>query len=71
VTDRSHEGRYVYPFDAIAPECGQVTLEVYAEKEPGTPHVRVLEPATVQRIWADFQPHRDRLGRAAGTPPPK
>jgi hypothetical protein len=57
VTDATYVGIYSYPADAVQPSCGQVAVELYSEKEPDKPHVKVLDAKTVERIWADFQPY--------------
>jgi len=57
-TDATYQGFYSYPFDAISPECGEVTLALYSEKNPNQPTVKVLDSKTVQRLWADFEPYR-------------
>jgi S1-C subfamily serine protease len=57
VTDATYVGLYSYPADAIQPSCGQVSLELYSEKEPDKPHTKVLDERAVERIWSDFQPY--------------
>ena len=56
--DTTYQGRYSYLPDAVSPSCGSVTLEIYSEKEPNTPLTRPIDPATVDRVWADFEPYR-------------
>jgi Trypsin-like peptidase domain len=56
--DTTHQGAYEYLPGAVSPACGAVVLEIYSEKSPNTPEVRVVDPATVQRVWADFEPFR-------------
>lgn len=58
VKDATFEGIYVYPHDAIKPECGVVTLQLFTEKKPTEPIVLNLRPDSVQKIWADFEPYR-------------
>lgn len=58
VTDATYEGFYSYPSDAISPACGKVVLELYSEKEPDKPIVKILDPVTVERVWSDFEPYR-------------
>jgi hypothetical protein len=67
VTDATYDGFYSYPADAISPSCGQVTLELYSEKDPNKPTVKALEPKTINRVWNDFDPYR----QAHKTEPPK
>ncbi len=67
VDDAAYQGFYVYPYDAIGPTCGQVTLEVYPQKVSETPTSKILEAKTVTRVWADFEPFR----KAYSAPGPK
>ena len=57
VTDATYVGIYSFPADAVSPSCGRVSLELYSEKQPDKPTSKVLDPKTVQRISADFQPY--------------
>jgi hypothetical protein len=57
-TDATYRGFYLYPADAISPACGDVTLELYSEKDPNKATVKVLSDKTVERIWSDFEPYR-------------
>lgn len=58
VSDATYQGLYIYPPDAISPNCGQVKLEIYSEKDPAHPTTKVLSEKTVERVWEDFQPYR-------------
>jgi len=58
ITDTTTEGFYSYQPDAISPNCGSITLEIFSENAPRTPIVRSVSPATVERIWADMEPYR-------------
>jgi len=58
VTDATYDGIYSYPYDAISPNCGAVTLELYSEKAPNMPVSKTLDPRTVSRIAIDFEPFR-------------
>jgi hypothetical protein len=58
ITDTTYVGFYSYLPDAIAPSCGQVVVELYAAKDSAEPTVKTLDPATVERIWSDFEPYR-------------
>lgn len=58
VSDATYQGFYIYPPDAISPECGDVKLELYSQKDPDHPTVKKLSKKTVQRIWSDFAPFR-------------
>jgi hypothetical protein len=57
-TDATYEGLYSYLPDAISPNCGEVAVELYSEKSPNEPKVKVLESKTVSKIWEDFEPYR-------------
>jgi len=58
VIDTTMQGFYSYPPDAISPSCGAVSLEIFSEKDPNTPITQPVETATVERVWADFEPYR-------------
>jgi S1-C subfamily serine protease len=58
VTDATYEGFYTYSPDAISPECGQVVLDIYSEKDPNKYTRKVLDKRTVERVWADFAAYR-------------
>jgi S1-C subfamily serine protease len=58
VRDTTTEGFYSYLPDAISPNCGSVTLEIFSENDPGTPIIQPVDSATVQRIWVDMEPYR-------------
>jgi hypothetical protein len=52
------EGLYVFPPSAISPECGTVTVTVFADKAPDKGDARVIDPKIVQQVWDDFAPFR-------------
>ena len=56
--DESSSGRYLYPQDAISPQCGKVTLQIFSTKDPDHPIEKVLDEKQVSRIWQDFEPYR-------------
>lgn len=58
LVDESSGGRYVYPHDAISPQCGQVKLQIFSTKEPNLPVEKVLDAKQVTRIWDDFEAYR-------------
>ena len=59
ITNVASIGDYFYTPDSISPDCGKVTLEIYAEKGPQQATVvRVFEPGTVEGIWGDFAAYR-------------
>jgi hypothetical protein len=37
-------------------------LEIFSENAPGTPIIRSVDGATVERIWADMEPYREKKG---------
>ena len=65
VTDATYQGLYTYPPDAISPECGQVVLDIYSEKDPSKYTRKVLDKKTVERVWNDFAPYRASLPGAS------
>jgi S1-C subfamily serine protease len=62
INDASFIGFYTYPYDAISPECSSVTLQLYSEKEPDRPIIKLLDAKTIERVAADFKPYRETLG---------
>jgi S1-C subfamily serine protease len=68
--DTTFQGIYEYLPDAVTPACGTVVLEIYSEKDPGTPETRPVDPATVQRVWSDFEPFRQAHAAPAPTAKP-
>lgn len=67
VTDATYQGFYTYPPDSISPTCGRVALELYSEKDPNKPTVKMLDTNTVNRIWSDFEPYRMSRGQNEAT----
>jgi S1-C subfamily serine protease len=63
VTDATFDGLYIYPFDAIHPECGTVTLQLFSEKEPNSPKVKQFEAKTITAVFNDFAPYRKQRAR--------
>lgn len=59
-TDATYEGLYTFPADAISPNCGQVALDIYSEKDVLKAKVKELNPKTVNRVWEDFAPFREQ-----------
>jgi S1-C subfamily serine protease len=53
-----NEGLYVFDPGALGPECGNVKLVLYSEKEPAKGETRVVDPKVLQQIWQDFAPYR-------------
>lgn len=58
LVDQSSGGRYVYPYDAISPQCGKVTLQLFSTKDPSRPVEKLLDASTVQRLYQDFEAFR-------------
>ncbi|HXZ11617.1 MAG TPA: serine protease [Candidatus Sulfotelmatobacter sp.] len=68
VNDTTYVGIYDYLPDAISPDCTQITLEIYADKN-SAPTVKTLDARTIQAVWNDFEPYRkSRTATAAATP---
>jgi hypothetical protein len=57
--DTTEEGLYVFPPDALGPQCGTVRLVLYSAKEPEKGDSRVVDPKVLQQIWQDFAAYRD------------
>ena len=55
--DATFKGIYLYPPDAINPQCGQAKLVIYSTKGD-EPSVKVFDAKTVQSVWADFDAFR-------------
>ncbi|PYV50412.1 MAG: hypothetical protein DMG92_07795 [Acidobacteria bacterium] len=58
LNDESSGGRYIYSHDAISPQCGKVTLQIFSTKDPDHPVERILDEKQVARIWQDFEAFR-------------
>jgi S1-C subfamily serine protease len=55
--DATFKGIYLYPPDAINPQCGQAKLVIYSTKGD-EPIIKVFDEKTVQAVWADFDAFR-------------
>jgi S1-C subfamily serine protease len=55
--DTAYQGLYKYSPDAIAPSCGQMTLEIYSDKAP-EPFSFPLSSETAGLVWSDLAPYR-------------
>jgi trypsin-like peptidase len=55
--DSTYKGVYLFPPDAVNPECGEVKLEIYSSKSE-TPVIKALDEKSIQHIWADFEAFR-------------
>ena len=62
VKDATFDGFYKFPFDAIRPDCGKVTLNIYSEKNPNKPKVVEIEKKTIEAVFRDFAPYRAQEG---------
>jgi S1-C subfamily serine protease len=67
VTDVTFDGFYVYPFDAIQPRCGTVTLQIFSEANPNQPKIKELDPRTIIAVADDFEPYRKLHGQAGAS----
>ncbi len=63
VKDAAYYGFYSYPFDAIGPECGNVSLHIFSLKKREEPQEKVVPVKVVQRIWNDFEAYRVEANR--------
>jgi len=61
----------VYPHDAVSPQCGKVTLQIFSTKDPEHPLEKVLDQSLVTRVWQDFEPYRKIQAQPAGAAPPR
>lgn len=69
--DTTFQGVYEYSPDTVTPACGNVVLEIFSEKDPGTPESKSVDAATVQRVWNDFDPFRQAHPAPAPVPAAK
>ena len=71
VSDTTFMGVYDYLPEAIGPACGQVTLEIYPDKN-SPPTVKPLDTTTIQAVWTDFEPYRKaQSSPSSQSAPPK
>lgn len=61
--DATYEGFYSYPAGAISGACGEVTLQLFSEREPDKPVTKKLSEKTIARIEEDFAPYFQKYGR--------
>ena len=50
----AYEGLYVFAPDAIGPQCADVRLTLFSEKDPAKGDTRVVDPRIVEQIRKDF-----------------
>ena len=55
--DSTYKGVYLFPPDAVNPECGVVKLAIFSSKNE-EPLFKTLDEKSVQHIWADFEAFR-------------
>lgn len=64
VEDEAFSGQYYYAHDAITPQCGKVTLQLFSTSDPDHPFEKVLDDRIIERIWSDFEPYRSTVNSA-------
>ncbi|HET7108944.1 MAG TPA: S1C family serine protease [Candidatus Acidoferrum sp.] len=66
--DSTYKGAYLFPPDAVNPDCGVVKLAIYSSKSE-EPIIKTLDEKSIQHIWADFDAFRraQRESKVAGT----
>jgi len=66
--DSTYKGAYLFPPDAVNPDCGVVKLAIYSSKGE-EPVIKTLDEKSIQHIWADFDAFRraQRESKIAGT----
>jgi len=69
VEDEAFSGEYYYAHDAISPQCGKVTLQLFSTSDSDHPLERVLDEKVIARIWSDFEPYR-KIQQPAPVPAP-
>lgn len=61
----TYAGVYSYPYEAFAPgACRQMQVQVFSEEDIETPITSDVSEATKNRIWADFQDFRVKVGNS-------
>ena len=55
--DSTYKGAYLFPPDAVNPDCGVVKVAIYSPKSE-EPVIKTLDEKSVQHIWADFEAFR-------------
>ncbi|HEV2698333.1 MAG TPA: hypothetical protein VGU90_10100, partial [Terriglobales bacterium] len=66
VEDEALSGHYIYAQDAISPQCGKVTLQLFSTNSSDHSFEKVLDEKLVSRIWSDFEPYHK--GTETGAP---
>ncbi len=55
--DSTYKGVYLYPPDAVNPDCGEVKLMIYSSKSD-EPVIKILDERSVRHVWDDFGAYR-------------
>jgi S1-C subfamily serine protease len=55
--DSTYKGAYLFPPDAVNPDCGVVKLAIFSSKGE-EPVIKTLDEKSIQHIWADFEAYR-------------
>jgi S1-C subfamily serine protease len=63
--DSTYRGIYLFPPDAVNPDCGEVKLAIYSSKD-NEPVMKALDEKSVQHVWADFDAFRRAQAEAKG-----
>jgi S1-C subfamily serine protease len=69
--DTTFQGTYLYLLDVVSPACGGVVLEIFSEKDPNHAITKVIEPETIERVWADWEPYRRAHAASTAASPQK
>jgi len=64
--DSTYKGAYIYPPDAVNPQCGTVKIAIYSSKSE-VPVIKIFDGNTTSRIWADFDAFRRTDAEAHST----
>lgn len=64
--DSTYKGAYLYPPDAINPQCGAVKIAIYSSKST-EPVIKTLDGNTTSHVWADFDAFRRADAEAHST----
>ena len=55
--DSTYKGAYLFPPDAVNPNCGVVKLAIFSSKSE-EPVIKTIDEKSVQHIWEDFEAFR-------------
>jgi hypothetical protein len=62
-TEAVRDGLHVLAAEAIGPQCGSVTIEVFSEKAPDKRETATIDAKLLQQIWDDMAPFRAPVAR--------